>query len=201
MLSLFASHWKQWHQTWAKDPNRCFCRYLYSFELKVFVSEIAFHFDDEYQFYICDVAVKKRYRGRGFGKTGLVLLLEGWETPYKTDTAFCLAAQEGDRFAEAFQKLRRGQQGRQKREEGFFPLKTGFGAQNLFAKAWRHVRQPRARDSGKKKLEKKYFWPLRGEWPLVRLNFSCFIRVPNGITIKNTGPRMGEGLAVRFHWP
>ncbi|MDO4544114.1 MAG: GNAT family N-acetyltransferase [Clostridia bacterium] len=68
--------WKGWYDAWIVNPDRRFYRYLYSTEDKNFIGEIAFHFDDGFQCYICNVIIKHSFRGRGFGREGLLLLLD-----------------------------------------------------------------------------------------------------------------------------
>jgi ribosomal protein S18 acetylase RimI-like enzyme len=76
IIDFPSTRWEQWYQKWVVYPNECFYRYLYSTDINAFVGECAYHFDDEHQCYICDVIVKKSFRGHGFGKAGLLLLLD-----------------------------------------------------------------------------------------------------------------------------
>ncbi len=67
--------WRDWYEKWVVCPDRRYYRYLYSTEHRAFVGETAFYFDDEFQCHICDIIVKHCCRGQGFGKEGLLLLL------------------------------------------------------------------------------------------------------------------------------
>ena len=75
-INFSTDRWYRWYDDWIKHPNGCFYRYLYSEKLNAFVGETAFHFDNEFKCYICDIIIKHCYRGQGFGKTGLTLLLD-----------------------------------------------------------------------------------------------------------------------------
>lgn len=69
--------WETWYEKWLKtDTNRYFYRYLYNEELKTFVGECAYHWNEEEQKHICNVIVHSRYRGKGYGKEALLLLCE-----------------------------------------------------------------------------------------------------------------------------
>lgn len=75
-IDFSLNRWGDWYKEWVLSPDRKFYRYLYSVVYNAFVGEIAYHFDNEYQCYICDVIVKNHYRRKGFGKIGLMLLLD-----------------------------------------------------------------------------------------------------------------------------
>lgn len=68
--------WSQWYECWVGAPDRRFYRYIYSRKYAAFVGEVAFRFDEALQCYICDVLVQHCYRGQGFGRAGLMLLLD-----------------------------------------------------------------------------------------------------------------------------
>lgn len=69
--------WEKWYEKWLKNhTNRYFYRYLYNQELKIFVGECAYHWEETEQKYICDVIVHSRYRGKGYGTEALFLLCE-----------------------------------------------------------------------------------------------------------------------------
>ncbi len=75
-IDFSPDRWRDWYEEWILNHNKCFYRYLYSEEKNAFIGEVAYHFDDEFQCYICDIIIKSCYRGQGFGKTGLMLLLQ-----------------------------------------------------------------------------------------------------------------------------
>ncbi|MDO4564918.1 MAG: GNAT family N-acetyltransferase [Clostridia bacterium] len=75
-IDFSVERWKGWYDAWVVNPDRRFYRYLYSTEDKAFVGEVAFHFDDEFQCYICNLIIRHCFRGRGFGRAGLKLLLD-----------------------------------------------------------------------------------------------------------------------------
>lgn len=67
--------WSDWHSRWITnhDSNR-FYRYVKAND--AFVGEVAYHFDGERQIYIADVIIYAPHRGKGYGRTGLLLLCE-----------------------------------------------------------------------------------------------------------------------------
>jgi len=93
--------WQAWYEYWFDAPeSMMYYRYLYDPELKAFVGEIAYHYDDERKIHICDVIVLAKYRNRGYGSAGLQLLYDdiaadnpswklfvknGFEIDYRTD--------------------------------------------------------------------------------------------------------------------
>ena len=67
--------WESWKNKWLESNNeKYFYRYLYDTEQKNFVGELAYHYDEEMERFLCDVIVHARYRGQGFGREGLRLL-------------------------------------------------------------------------------------------------------------------------------
>lgn len=74
-ISFSEDQWQDWYDWWIANPGEDFYRYLYSTELKSFVGEAGYHFDEEFNCFICDIIIKHCYRGQGFGREGLALLL------------------------------------------------------------------------------------------------------------------------------
>lgn len=75
-ISFTKDRWKKWYERWIlSNTNDYFYRYIFDSELKEFVGEVAYHKDVDSGRYICDVIVMAKYRNRGYGKKGLVLLL------------------------------------------------------------------------------------------------------------------------------
>lgn len=67
--------WSDWYSRWVEDgTGERFYRYLCHEASGTFVGEAAYHCDDEFGGYVCDVLVPARHRGRGFGRQGLALL-------------------------------------------------------------------------------------------------------------------------------
>ena len=67
--------WESWYSRWVEAPaDRRYYRYLYEPGLDDFVGEISYHYDEERCIYLCDVVVLAKYRGRGFGTTGIDLI-------------------------------------------------------------------------------------------------------------------------------
>ena len=75
-INFTQDRWESWYRTWVSCPDKRFYRYLYSPRDNAFVGEIAYNFDEEYQCYFCSVIVHSHYRHKGFGKAGLILLLQ-----------------------------------------------------------------------------------------------------------------------------
>ena len=66
--------WAAWYDRWIMHhENKRFYRYL-KLDDGTFVGEIAYHPDEERGITIADVIVHAKYRGRGYGRTGLNLL-------------------------------------------------------------------------------------------------------------------------------
>ena len=65
--------WADWYAKWLGGNGMYFYRYLTE-ESGNFVGEAAYHYDDTREFYLCDVIVHAKYRGRGYGRQGLCLL-------------------------------------------------------------------------------------------------------------------------------
>ena len=68
-------YWADWHDRWIiNHNNKRFYRYIK--ENGTFIGEVAYHFDGERQIYIADVIIYAPYRGKGYGRNGLLLLCE-----------------------------------------------------------------------------------------------------------------------------
>ena len=66
-------YWADWHDRWIiNHNNKRFYRYIK--ENGTFIGEVAYHFDGERQIYIADVIIYAPYRGKGYGRNGLLLL-------------------------------------------------------------------------------------------------------------------------------
>ena len=68
-------YWADWHNRWIINHNdKRFYRYVK--EKDTFVGEVAYHFDEKRQIHIADVIIYAPYRGKGYGRKGLLLLCE-----------------------------------------------------------------------------------------------------------------------------
>lgn len=77
VIAFPQSRWKSWYEKWIQNEDSHFYyRYLYNEDLNVFVGEIAYHYVEEENKYLCDVLIDAKYRGQGYGKQGLKLLCE-----------------------------------------------------------------------------------------------------------------------------
>lgn len=76
-ISFPKSQWHGWYQVWITgNQEQYYYRYLYSVELDAFVGEIAYHYDQQHKIYITSIIIKAEFRGQGFGREGLVLLMQ-----------------------------------------------------------------------------------------------------------------------------
>lgn len=68
--------WVSWYARWVsgKDGKR-FYRFLFAPEENGFVGETAYHLDEESGLWMADVIVCAQFRGRGYGRAGLRLLV------------------------------------------------------------------------------------------------------------------------------
>ena len=68
--------WKTWYETWVNPlDDKHFYRYLKTAEGE-FIGEVAYHIEDESNMCLADVIIASKYRGRGYGNEGLLLLCE-----------------------------------------------------------------------------------------------------------------------------
>lgn len=75
VIDFSRDRWEGWYGKWVEGAKDHLYRYLFSPEENAFVGEVAYHYDEEYKGYICDVIIKYCFRGRGYGKQALALLL------------------------------------------------------------------------------------------------------------------------------
>lgn len=69
--------WGSWYERWIANPEgKRFYRYLQDVANGEFVGEIAYHYDEGQKIHIADIIVYAKYRGKGYGKQGLLLLCD-----------------------------------------------------------------------------------------------------------------------------
>lgn len=69
--------WADWYDFWIIDAgNARFYAYLWDDAANKFVGEIAYHYDSEQKIHIANVIVLYEFRGNGYGKAGLGLLID-----------------------------------------------------------------------------------------------------------------------------
>lgn len=67
--------WSEWYKKWIEDTSgKRFYRYIWSIEQTQFVGDVAYHYDENRGCYMCDVVICDEYRGKGFGRQGLLFL-------------------------------------------------------------------------------------------------------------------------------
>ena len=70
-------NWKSWYKQWIlSDERQYYYRYLFAESLQRFVGEIAYHYDATEQAYIANIIIESKYRNAGYGKKGLLFLIE-----------------------------------------------------------------------------------------------------------------------------
>lgn len=75
IISFQKEDWGNWYDRWITNNNgKRFYRYIK--EQDSFVGEVAYHFDEDRQIYITDVIIYAPYRGKGYGREGLLLLCD-----------------------------------------------------------------------------------------------------------------------------
>ena len=74
-ISFPKEDWGNWHNRWIINHNgKRFYRYIK--ENDSFVGEVAYHFDEDRKIYIADVIIYAPYRGKGYGREGLLRLCD-----------------------------------------------------------------------------------------------------------------------------
>ena len=69
--------WAGWYGAWlCGDERKRFYRYLRLSDTGEFVGEVAYHIDEERGIALASVIVAAPFRGRGYGRKGLELLME-----------------------------------------------------------------------------------------------------------------------------
>ncbi len=76
-ISFPEEDWADWYDYWIANPEgRRFYRYLQNVSTDEFIGEVAYHYDEERKIHIADIIVYAKYRGKGYGKQGLLLLCD-----------------------------------------------------------------------------------------------------------------------------
>ena len=68
--------WADWYARWLGEAGARYYRYLRLRDSGEFVGNVSYHYDEEFDGYLCEVLIAAPYRGRGFGRQGLALLCE-----------------------------------------------------------------------------------------------------------------------------
>lgn len=69
--------WADWYVRWIEDETGAhYYRYLQLEDGGEIVGNISYHYDEEWNEYMCEVIIPAQYRGRGFGRQGLTLLCD-----------------------------------------------------------------------------------------------------------------------------
>ena len=70
-------NWEPGYKSWVSaDESQRYYRYLYAEDFQCFVGEVAYHYDAACQAHMVNLLVEARYRGRGYGNEGLLLLIK-----------------------------------------------------------------------------------------------------------------------------
>ena len=66
---------QSWYKKWIETSSQeYFYRYLQNTDTKEFVGEVAYHFDNNRNIFICDIIILAKFRENGYGTIGLNLL-------------------------------------------------------------------------------------------------------------------------------
>lgn len=70
-------NWGAWYKRWVlSEESDCCYRTLYSEDVQGVVGEAAYHYDTSHRAHMVNIFVEAKYRGLGYGKEGLLLLME-----------------------------------------------------------------------------------------------------------------------------
>ncbi|MEB3429325.1 GNAT family N-acetyltransferase [Citroniella saccharovorans] len=70
------SKWDRWYKNWIIDTaGKRYYRYLTD-ENNKFVGEIAYYFEENKKIYLASIIIFSKYRGKGYGRSGLKLLCQ-----------------------------------------------------------------------------------------------------------------------------
>lgn len=67
--------WENVHKRLTSSKNS-FYAYLFSTKEQYFIGEASYHYSDEFKEYIVDVIVHSKYRNKGYGSKGLLMLCD-----------------------------------------------------------------------------------------------------------------------------
>ncbi|WP_311486916.1 GNAT family N-acetyltransferase [uncultured Anaerococcus sp.] len=76
-ISHCETYWEKWYDLYFSNPSEYFYAYIYDKNLKTFVGDVNFH-PSKLNPYSRDIGIviKDEYRGQGYGKLGLKLLIK-----------------------------------------------------------------------------------------------------------------------------
>lgn len=67
----------EWYERCLNDANgKQFYRYIYSEEENCFVGEASYRYDEGHGEYIVNIIIEYKHRGKGYGREGLLLLMD-----------------------------------------------------------------------------------------------------------------------------
>lgn len=76
-IAFSRQNWDSWYERWLlADEKERYYRYLYSWKEQSYVGEVCYRYDALYGEYIVSIIVEAKHRGKGYGGTGLRLLIE-----------------------------------------------------------------------------------------------------------------------------
>lgn len=69
--------WENWYNYYIENhDDKRFYRYLLDDKINEFIGEVAYHYKNDKDIFICNIIVQAKYRGKGYGTEGLNLLCE-----------------------------------------------------------------------------------------------------------------------------
>ncbi len=70
------SEWRNWYDAWiGVEPERYYA-YIYDEDKDVFVGDVCLHYDEKMNSYGIGIVIEGKYRGKGYSKEGLKLLMD-----------------------------------------------------------------------------------------------------------------------------
>lgn len=70
-------YWEKWYDLYFTNPVKYFYAYIYDQDLKIFVGDVNFHpSDSNSDARDIGIVIKDEFRGKGYGKAGLKLLID-----------------------------------------------------------------------------------------------------------------------------
>ena len=110
-INFEKSKWEDWYENWINNDKERFYAYLLEKDSECPFGEVSLRFDERREIHIINIVIEGKYRGKGYGKEGLKLLLDkaffdfglekvGDEFPENRTNAYKLFKKFGFRVAE-----------------------------------------------------------------------------------------------------
>lgn len=70
------SRWEKWYKFWIDNKPSTYYAYIFNTTDNQFIGEVNLHYNSERDWYDMGIIIESKYRGKGFGKQALILLLD-----------------------------------------------------------------------------------------------------------------------------